>query len=129
MLPATTSIWRRAPALPAWGSGTPKTEVARTLRQAINDRTDAWAAATKVEEFTRTWSMDQDEDEMLKRVPPGLDPDHPHADDLRMKSFIAGANLSQKHVTSVGFDDDLAAMFARANRFTGFLCDALGLPF
>ena len=66
---------------------------------------------------------------MLKRVPPGLDPNHPYADDLRMKSFIAGANLTQKQVTSAGFDEELASMFSRAGRFTGFLCDALGLPF
>jgi len=107
----------------------PETEVARTLRQAINDQTAGWRAATKVEEFTNTWSLDQDEDEMLKRVPPGLDPDHPHADDLRMKSFMAGTSLTQKLVTSAGFDEQLATMFSRAGRFTGFLCDALGLPF
>ena len=107
----------------------PETEVARTLRQAINDQPAAWAAATKVAGFINTWSLDQDEDEMLKRVPPGLDPDHPHADDLRMRSFVAGANLTQKQVTSAGFDEELAAMFARASRFTGFLCDALSVSF
>ena len=107
----------------------PETEVARTLRQAINDGPAGWAAATKREEFTKTWSLDQDEDEMLKRVPPGLDPNHPYVDDLRMKSFIAGANLTQKQVTSAGFDEELATMFSRASRFTGLLCDALGLPF
>ncbi|MGH8949189.1 MAG: DUF2461 domain-containing protein, partial [Acidimicrobiia bacterium] len=106
----------------------PETEVARTLRQAINDHPDAWAAATKVEGFTDTWSLDQDDDEMLKRVPPGLDSEHPHADDLRMKSFMAGTNLTQKQVTSTGFDEELAAMFARASRFTGFLCGALSVP-
>jgi uncharacterized protein (TIGR02453 family) len=107
----------------------PETEVARTLRQAINDQPGEWAAATKVDEFARTWTVDQDDDEMLKRVPPGLDPGHPYADDLRLKSFIAGANLSQKQVTGTGFDQQLAGMFAKASRFTLFLCEALGLPF
>ena len=107
----------------------PETELARSLRQAINDQTAGWAAATKGDEFTKTWSLDQDEDEMLKRVPPGLDPNHPYAHDLRMKSFIAGANLTQKQVTSAGFDEELASMFSGAGRFTGFLCGALGLPF
>ena len=107
----------------------PETQVARSLRQAINDQPDEWAAATKIEEFAKTWTLDQDDDELLKRVPPGLDPDHPYADDLRMKSFIAGANLSQKQVTGAGFDEQLAGMFTRASRFTHFLCDALGLPF
>jgi uncharacterized protein (TIGR02453 family) len=107
----------------------PETEVARALRQAINDDADGWAAATKVKQFTDTWSMDQDDDEMLKRVPAGLDPAHPHADDLRMKSFIAGANLTQKQVTTAGFDQELATMFTKASRLTRFLCDALDVPF
>jgi uncharacterized protein (TIGR02453 family) len=107
----------------------PETEVARALRQAINDDADGWAAATKVKQFNDTWSMDQDDDEMLKRVPAGLDPAHPHADDLRMKSFIAGANLTQKQVTTAGFDQELAAMFTKASRLTRFLCDALDVPF
>ena len=107
----------------------PETDVARTLRLAINNQPDEWAAATKVEEFAKTWTLDQDDDEMLKRVPPDLDPGHPYADDLRMKSFIAGANLTQKQVTDAEFDEDLAGMFTRASRFTRFLCDALELPF
>ncbi len=107
----------------------PETEVARALRQAIHDDVDGWAAATKTKTFTDTWSIDQDDDEMLKRVPSGLDPGHPHADDLRMKSFIAGASLTQKTVTTAGFDQDLASMFKRASGFTNFLCDALGIPF
>lgn len=107
----------------------PETAVARELRQAIHDDVDGWAAAIKTKQVTNTWSITPDDDEMLKRVPPGLDPTHPYADDLRMKSFMAGATLTQKQVTTAGFDQDLASMFTRASRFTGFLCEALGLPF
>jgi uncharacterized protein (TIGR02453 family) len=107
----------------------PETAVARTLRRAIHDDPDAWSAATKSSGFQDTWSLDQDDDEMLKRVPSGFDPDHPHADDLRMKSFIAGSSLTQKEVTTAGFDEQLAGMFAKASGFTRFLCDALELPF
>lgn len=107
----------------------PETAVARAIRQTIHDDPEGWAKATKHKGFTDTWSMDPDDDELLKRVPPGLDPAHPHADDLRMKSFIAGASLTQKRVTSPDFDHDLASMFARASDYTRFLCNALGLPF
>jgi len=107
----------------------PETAVARAIRQAIHDDPERWAKATKQRGFTDTWSMDPDDDEMLKRVPTGLDPAHPHADDLRMKSFIAGATLTQKRVTSSDFDHDLASMFAGANEYTRFLCSALRLPF
>jgi uncharacterized protein (TIGR02453 family) len=107
----------------------PETAVARAIRQAIHDDPEGWAKATKHKGFTDTWSMDPDHDEMLKRVPAGLDPAHPHADDLRMKSFIAGATLTQKRVTSSDFDHDLASMFARASDYTRFLCNSLGLSF
>jgi hypothetical protein len=46
-----------------------------------------------------------------------------------MKSFIAGAKLSQSLVTSAGFDEQLASMFTRASRFTAFICDAISVPF
>lgn len=107
----------------------PETDVARTLRQAIYDDVDGWATATKRKQFNDVWTLDHEDDEMLKRVPAGFDPAHPHADDLRMKSFIAGANLSQKQVTGAGFDQELASMFKTAGGFTRFLCDALDLPF
>jgi uncharacterized protein (TIGR02453 family) len=107
----------------------PEAAIARTLRQAIHDDVGGWSAATKNDGFRATWSLDQDDDEMLKRVPYGFDPAHPHADDLRMKSFIAGATLSQKQVTSPGFDEALAGMFNKASGFTRFLCESLELPF
>jgi uncharacterized protein (TIGR02453 family) len=107
----------------------PETAVARALRQAIYDDVDGWSSATKSTGFQGTWSLDQDDDEMLKRVPSGFDPAHPHADDLRMKSFMAGASLSQKQVTSAGFDETLAGMFTKASGFTRFLCEAIELPF
>jgi uncharacterized protein (TIGR02453 family) len=107
----------------------PETAVARSIREAIHDDPEAWAKATKRKGFTDTWSMAPDDDEMLKRVPAGLDPAHPHADDLRMKSFIAGATLTHRQVTSSDFDQDLASMYARASDYTRFLCKALGIPF
>jgi len=107
----------------------PETSVARQIRQAIHDDDARWAKATKTKPFTEIWSTTQDDDEMLKRVPKEFDQSHPHADDLRMKSFIAGAKLTQKQVTAAGFDEELGTMFARASTFTRFLCDAIGVPF
>lgn len=107
----------------------PETAVARTIRQAIHDDAEGWATATRQKSFTVIWSTTQDDDEMLKRVPAGLDPGHPYADDLRMKSFIAGTTLTQKEVSSAGFDQALATMFSKASGFARFLCKALELPF
>jgi uncharacterized protein (TIGR02453 family) len=107
----------------------PETAVARRIRQAIYDDAQGWAAAAKGADFTAAWSTTPDEDEMLKRVPGEFSGDHPHSEDLRMKTFIAGAGLTQKAVTSAGFDRELAVRFAKAAPFTRFLCDAIGVPF
>ena len=107
----------------------PETAVARRIREAIHDNPDGWKKAAKGKAFTDVWDTTQDDDEMLKRVPREFDPDHPYSDDLRMKSFIAGARITQTTVTSGEFAAELGGMFSKAGRFTGFLCEAVGLPF
>jgi uncharacterized protein (TIGR02453 family) len=107
----------------------PETSVARRIRQGINDDVTGWSKATKTESFTEVWSLTPDEGDTLKRVPPEYARDHPHADDLRMKSFVAGARLTQRQVTSAGFDEELVSMYAEARAYTRFLCDAVGVPF
>jgi len=107
----------------------PEPSVAKEIRQAIHDDPAGWKKATRVKAFTDTWSITQDEDEYLKRLPKGFDADHPFADDLRMKSFIAGARLTQKQVTDAEFAGRLGKMFKNASDLTGFLCGAIGVPF
>ncbi len=107
----------------------PETAVARQIRQSINDDPSGWKKATRGKSFSETWSIEQDDKEMLKRLPRDLDPDHPYVDDLRMKSFIAGTKLSQTSVTASDFDEQLASMFRKAAGLTAFLCKAIDLPF
>lgn len=107
----------------------PETAVARQVRQHVYDHPDGWKKATRSDRFLDTWDLEPDEDEMLKRVPKEFDPEFEYADDLRMKSFIAGGHLTQKEVTSSSFSDDLAKRFEDANDFTAFLTDAVGLPY
>ena len=107
----------------------PEPKVARKIRDAIHERPDDWKRATKYKAFTSEWTIDPGEDEMLKRVPKEYDPAFPFADDLRMKSFTAGAKLTQKAVTSPDFDDTIAKAYAKAGPYTEFLCTAVGLPY
>lgn len=107
----------------------PEAKVARRIRQAIHDDPDGWERATRSKAFTTVWSIDQDEDEYLVRVPQEYDPDHPMADDLRMKSFIAGTRVTQSAVTSSSFAEDLAGRFRKAGPFIDFLCASIGLAF
>lgn len=107
----------------------PQAPVARQIRQAIHDDPRGWRKAAKGKAFADVWSIEQDEDETLRRVPREFDANHPYADDLRMKSFVAGASVADQMVASAGFDRQLAAMYAKAGSFTAFICAAIGLRF
>lgn len=107
----------------------PETAIARQIRQAIHDDPAGWKKAAKYKTFTDVWNPMPDEDEMLKRVPREFDPDHPYANDLRQKSFIAGAKLNQSLVTSADFAPTLASMYRKAANYTRFLCEAIGVEF
>lgn len=107
----------------------PETAVARAIRQAINDDPEGWGDAAHSRSFTDTWNIGGHDDDRLKRVPKEFEPDHPYPDDLRLRSFSAGARLTQKTVTSIGFGDDLMKSFKRASPYTRFICEAIGVPF
>ena len=111
------------------GMWRPETKVARAVREEIFEEPEDWKKATKYKAFTNVWSIDPDDEEMLKRVPREFDPDFIYADDLRMKSFTAGHKLTQRQVTSADFDDITAKAFKAASAYTGFLCRAVDLPY
>ncbi len=52
--------------------------------------------------------------EQLKRVPPGLPPDHPMADWFRYKDLVFGHRLSDEEVQSTALPDVLADAFTAA---------------
>lgn len=107
----------------------PEPKVAKEIRMAIYDDPEAWKKATRTKAFTDIWSIEQDEDEYLKRVPKEFDGDHPYPDDLRLKSFIAGARMTQKQVTSAGFAEELGKMFKKGSGLTEFLSRATGVAY
>lgn len=107
----------------------PETRVARAIRQAINDDPEGWRSAAHSTPFTDTWVIGEHDDDRLKRIPGDLDPEHPFSDDLRLRSFTAGARLTQRLVTSAGFAEELLTRFERAVPYTRFLCRAVGVPF
>ncbi|HSM43594.1 MAG TPA: DUF2461 domain-containing protein [Acidimicrobiia bacterium] len=107
----------------------PQAAVAQQIRQTIFDDPAAWGEAAHNPSFTDLWSIGDEDEDRLKRTPKELQGDHPYPDDLRLRSFTAGARLTQKTVTSPGFAQELAEMFAKAAPYTRFLCDATGVRF
>jgi uncharacterized protein (TIGR02453 family) len=59
--------------------------------------------------------------ETLKRVPPGLPPDHPMADMLRYKDIVFGRRLSDDEVYSSDLPDILARAYSTATPVFRFL--------
>jgi len=111
------------------GMWRPDAATAGLARQRIAGHPEEWSDATGSRTFTEMWALEHDEDEMLKRVPKDFEADHPHADDLRLKSLVASSRLSQKDVTSSGFEARLGEMFSGAADYARFLCTATGTPF
>jgi len=111
------------------GMWNPEARVARQIRQAINDDPAGWRKAAHAKPFSRHWAIGTHDEDYLKKVPRELDADHPFPDDLRLKSFTAGTNLTQKTITSTDFTDELLARYAAAGPYTRFLCDAIEVDF
>lgn len=110
------------------GLWSPEPKVAHAIRRKINDEPDAWKKAAHSKSFTDSWELSHPEDS-LKRVPSQYDADHHYADDIRLKSFVAGQRLSQATVTSDTFMAEYARELKKANKFSAFLCEAVGLPY
>jgi uncharacterized protein (TIGR02453 family) len=106
-----------------WHPDGPTTQA---IRGAIVDDPAAWKKAAHGKAFRATWELDG---ETLKRPPRGYDPDHPFIDDLKRKSFIAIANLTEQDVCKPDFSARLARDWKGTAPLLRFVTGALDLPF
>lgn len=91
------------------------------IRAAIVQNSTAW---NKI----RSIGLATDEN-ALKRVPPGFDPDHPLADDLKRKSFVATTELKDAEVASTNFSRRFVIDCRRLDPLNQFLAKALSVPY
>src|SRR5713226_544571 len=66
--------------------------------------------------------------EALKRVPPGYDPEHPFAEDLKLRDLYVMIRFSEKEVAAPGFMDRFVEACRSASPLMKFLTLAVGLP-
>jgi uncharacterized protein (TIGR02453 family) len=104
----------------------PDSEPLRQIREAIARRPDRWTAIQADPAFAARFSL---EGERLKRPPAGFDPDHPQIEEIKRKSFVAMAPLSQKTVTGRGFLDEWDGLCRDSMPLMRFICEALGVAF
>jgi len=96
------------------------------IRDAIVEDPAAWKKAAHGKAFRACWDLDG---ETLKRPPRGYDADHPFIEDLKRKSFIAVANLTEKDTCAPDFATRLARDWKKAVPLVRFVTNALSLPF
>ncbi len=98
----------------------PDSAALRGVRDRIVSQSRAWKA---VRETGTTV-----EGELLKRVPLGYDPEHPFAEDLKLKDFYAMTRFSDKEVCAANFMDRFVDVCRSTVPLMRFLTQALGLP-
>ncbi len=98
----------------------PDGDALRMVRQHIVQRPAEWRRV-------RQAGIDV-QGEALKRVPAGYDPDHPLADDLKLKDFYSVTRFSDREVCSSAFIDRFLAACRTASPLVAFLARSMRLP-
>jgi uncharacterized protein (TIGR02453 family) len=106
-----------------WHPATPALE---RIRQAIVSSPAAWTKAKQGKHVGPGCAMGG---EMLKKVPRGYDPEHPHAEDLRRKDFGLHQPLADAALTGPNLIAEIQKGFGAAVPLLEFLAEAVGLPF
>ena len=96
------------------------------IRSAIDTDPGAWKRARDNKKLRQLFALG---DESLKRPPRGYDAEHPFIDDLKLKSFVGYAKLSQKKILAPDFLEAFASHCRAAAPFVRWLCGAVGVPF
>lgn len=102
----------------------PEPPVLQQLRTSLVDHPDRWIAARDATGFRPPWSITG---ERAARVPKGYPADHPLADDLRLKDFVAMCPLSEEEIFGPDFVDIVYDRFSRAVPMQRALLTAIGL--
>lgn len=96
------------------------------IREAIRDKSAAWAKATTGTAFRKRF--DGVRGDGVTRQPRGFDIDHPMIEDIKRKSFFAMANGKPADAKKPSFCDDVEAAMKDAKPMMKFLCDAVDAP-
>ena len=104
----------------------PPNPVLNRIRDHIVDNARAWGRIRNAKKVRESGGIRGDS---LKRPPRGFDPEHPHIEDLKKKSFYVAAEAPASAALGSGFLDEVAGGFRMASPMMHFITDALELPF
>lgn len=110
-----------------FGLWMPDPDTLARIRGAIVERPERW---TEVKGAMAAAGLPITHDESsLKRPPRGYPEDHPHLDDLRMKSFAVSRPMTEAEILAPDLLDRFAATCKAGSPLVAFLCEAVGQPF
>ncbi|NII10923.1 DUF2461 domain-containing protein [Oleiagrimonas sp. C23AA] len=104
----------------------PESANLKRIREFIANNPAAWQRAAHSEAFQRHFGF---WGERLKRPPRGFEPDHPLIEDLKLKNFAAGQDITDAVVCSAELRPVLIDTFQRIAPLVDYLCAALDLEF
>ena len=103
----------------------PEPETRNTIRKALLNDPAQWKKATSGKKFKARCELGS---EVLKRMPLGYDPEHPLAEDLKRRDFIAFTKFNDQQVCAPDFLDRVTDYVEAVAPFMKFLTSALSLP-
>ena len=109
----------------AGGLWHPEPEPRNTIREAIVKESAQWKKIVSGKKFKANCELSG---EVMKRMPPGYDPEHPLAQDLKRKDFITFTSFTDQQVCAPDFLDRVTHFVEAVAPFMEFLTRALGLP-
>lgn len=109
------------------GIWTPPAPQIKLIRQSIaSDRAD-WSSVRKNKKLNAMFK--ELRGDRLKRPPRGFDGDHPHIEDMKLKSFFLMHDGTTKEAARGKFIGDVVEAFKAASPLMRFLCQAVGAPY
>jgi len=109
------------------GSWRPEPAALDQIRAAIVARPAAWSRV--IDDPALSSYFAGVEGESLKRPPKGIDPVHPHIEDLKRKSHFVLKDVAPSRALRSAFLDDVEETFTRASPLMRFLTEAVGIPY
>lgn len=97
------------------------------IRTAISEKPDQWKKIVKQKKFKDRFG--EIHGDSLKRPPRGFDPEHPHLDHLKKKTFFVTQALSPADLCSPKLIERVKKTFTAASPFMHFLTEAVELPY
>lgn len=104
----------------------PEPDALAKIRARILEEPDAWQRVRDDPALRASFEL---RGESLARAPRGVDPTHPHVEDLKRKDFIAVGSVPVATLMGKGAIDEVTRRFVAGRDFLRFLCEAVDVAF